>query len=192
VRFLAKVLLLVVLAPVVYLAWTAADIWLTSRKDERPRSDAIVVLGAAQYDGSPSVVFKARLDQAKRLYQDGVAPLIVVLGGKQPGDRFTEAQAGAAYLERDLPANRVTGVKAGSTTLDSLKKFTGLAAERNIHTIVVVSDPLHLGRVEEMAEDLGFDVAVSPSPITESDERRQSGLFRETLTLTAYRLFDVG
>ncbi|HEX2258749.1 MAG TPA: hypothetical protein VHJ40_03295, partial [Actinomycetota bacterium] len=86
----------------------------------------------------------------------------------------------------------VTGVKAGTTTLDSLKKFTGLAAERNIHKIVVVSDPLHLSRVQEMAEDLGFEVAVSASPITESDERRQSGLVKEMLTLTAYRLFHVG
>lgn len=189
---MAKIVLLGVLAPVVYLGWTAADIWLTSRKDERPTSDAIVVLGAAQYNGTPSVVFKARLDQARRLYREGVAPLIVVLGGKRPGDRFTEAQAGAAYLERDLPADRVTGVKAGTTTLDSLKKFTGLAAERNIHKIVVVSDPLHLSRVQEMAEDLGFEVAVSASPITESDERRQSGLVKEMLTLTAYRLFHVG
>lgn len=189
---MAKIVLLGVLAPVVYLGWTAADIWLTSRKDERPTSDAIVVLGAAQYNGTPSAVFKARLDQARRLYREGVAPLIVVLGGKQPGDRFTEAQAGSAYLERDLPADRVTGVKAGTTTLDSLKKFTGLAAERNIHKIVVVSDPLHLSRVQEMAEDLGFEVAVSPSPITESDERRQSGLVKEMLTLTAYRLFHVG
>lgn len=188
-----KIVLLVVLLPPAYLGWTAADIWLTSRKNERPPSShAIVVMGAAQYNGTPSVVFKARLDKAKLLYRQGVAPLIVVLGGKQPGDRFTEAQAGAAYLERELPANRVTGVKAGSTTLDSLKKFTGLAAERGIHRIVVVSDPLHLGRVQEMAEDLGFEVSVSPSPIAESEERRQSGLVRETLTLTAYRLFDVG
>ena len=191
-RLLAKLVVVGLLLPVVYLGWTAADIWLTSRRDERPRSDAIVVLGAAQYDGNPSLVFRARLDQARRLYREGVAPLIVVLGGKRPGDRFTEAQAGARYLERDLPANRVTGVKAGTTTLDSLKKFTGLAGERNIRRIVVVSDPLHLGRVQEMAEDLGFEVAVSPSPIVASRERRQSELVRETLTLTAYRLFRTG
>lgn len=191
-RFLAKVVLLLVLLPILYVSWTALDIWTTSKRDERPRSDAIVVLGAAQYDGQPSAVFRARLDHASTLYSSGVAPLIVILGGKQAGDRFTEAQAGAAYLERDLPADRVTGVKAGTTTFDSLQKFTGLAGDRGIKKIVIVSDPLHLGRAKEMAEDLGFDVAVSPSSIPESVERRRLGLLRETATLTYYRIFNQG
>ncbi|MDQ4149935.1 MAG: YdcF family protein [Actinomycetota bacterium] len=191
-RFLAKLILVLIAAPFVYLGWTALEIWETSRRDERPRSDAIVVLGAAQYDGKPSAVFRARLDHARNLYNVGVAPLIVVLGGKRAGDRFTEAQAGAAYLEKDLPANRVTGVKAGSTTLESLRLFTGLAHERGIEKIVVVSDPLHLRRAKKMAEDLGFEVAVSPSPIAESVERRRSGLLRETATLAFYRLFHQG
>jgi uncharacterized SAM-binding protein YcdF (DUF218 family) len=191
-RVLAKAVLVLVLLPILYVGWTALDIWTTSKRDERPRSDAIVVLGAAQYDGQPSAVFRARLDHARRLYTSRVAPLIVVLGGKQAGDRFTEAQAGAAYLEKALPPNRVTGVKAGTTTFDSLQKFTGLAGDRGIRKIVIVSDPLHLGRAEEMAEDLGFDVAVSPSAIPESVERRRLGLLRETVTLTYYRIFHEG
>ncbi len=190
-RFLSKLVLLAILAPVVYFGWTAAGIWQTSKEDERPSSDAIVVLGAAQYDGQPSPVFKARLDHARQLYQAEVAPLIVVLGGKQAGDRFTEAQAGAAYLERTIPSNRVTGVKAGEDTLDSLQKFTGMAEERQIHRIVLVSDPLHLDRAREMAEDLGFEAAVSPSEIPESDETKRAGLLRETLNLTFYRMFSV-
>ena len=160
-----------------------------SHVDERPPSDAIVVLGAAQYDGEPSPVFRARLDHARELYQARVAPLIVVLGGKQEGDRFTEAQAGAAYLERTIAADRVTGVKAGVDTLDSLKKFTGLASDRGIRTIVLVSAPLPLGRAREMAEDLGSEVAVSPSRIPESEQTRRDGLIRETLNLTFYRIF---
>jgi vancomycin permeability regulator SanA len=191
-RWLVRLTLAAMLIPVLYLGWTAAGIWQTAKQDQRPVSDAIVVLGAAQYDGDPSDVFEARLDHARELYDAGVAPLIVVLGGKQAGDRFTEAQAGAAYLERDLPADRVTGVKAGVTTLDSLKRFTGLAQERNIRRIVIVSDPLHLGRARQMAEDLGFEVAVSASPIDESEERKRTGLIRETLTLAFYRLFSIG
>ena len=191
-RLLIKLALAAVLVPVLYLTWTAAGIWQASKQDQRPQSDAIVVLGAAQYDGDPSKVFEARLDHARELYDAGVAPLIVVLGGKQAGDRFTEAQAGAAYLERDLPADKVTGVKAGATTLDSLQKFTGLAAERGIRKIVIVSDPMHLGRAREMAEDLGFEVAVSASLIAESEDRKRAGLIKETLTLTFYRLFSVG
>jgi len=190
-RILFKLVVLVALAPVLYLLWTAGGIWRTSQQDQRPPSDAIVVLGAAQYDGEPSPVFKARLDHARQLYEAGVAPLIVVLGGKQEGDRVTEGQAGTAYLEQTLPANRVTGVKAGEDTLDSLQKFTGLAEERQIHKIVIVSDPLHLGRAREMAEDLGFDAAVSASEIPESDETKRDGLIRETLNLTFYRIFSV-
>ncbi len=190
-RILLKLVALVILAPFVYLGWTAAEIWITSREDQRPSSDAIVVLGAAQYDGQPSPVFKARLDHARKLHEARVAPLIVVLGGKQEGDRFTEAQAGAAYLERTIPANQVTGVKAGQDTLDSLQKFTGLARERQINKIVIVSDPLHLGRARVMAEDLGFEAAVSPSEIPESQETKRDGLIRETLNLTFYRIFSV-
>lgn len=160
--------------------------------DERPRADAIVVLGAAQYDGTPSPVFRARLDHAKELYADGVAPLIVVLGGKREGDRFTEAQAGAAYLEEGLPVDRVAGVKAGATTLDSLKKFTGMASDRNLRSIVLVSDPLHLGRAREIAEDLGFETSVSASTIPSSVERDRNSLIEETITLVVYRLFAIG
>lgn len=190
-RILFKLVVLAAAAPALYLLWTAGEIWRTSQQDERPPSDAIVVLGAAQYDGEPSPVFKARLDHARELYEAGVAPLIVVLGGKQEGDRFTEGQAGTAYLERTLPVNRVTGIKAGEDTLDSLQKFTGLAEERQIHKVVLVSDPLHLGRAREMAEDLGFDVAVSASGIPESDQTKRDGLIRETLNLTFYRIFSV-
>lgn len=191
-RLLFKLGLLAAVVVLGYLAWTAGYVWRTSHMDQRPQSDAIVVLGAAQYDGTPSPVFRARLDHARELYREGVAPLIVVLGGKKEGDRFTEAQAGAAYLEEELPIDRVTGVKAGATTLDSLKKFTGMAQERDLNRIVLVSDPLHLGRAREIAEDLGFDASVSASPISESDERKRSGLLRETVTLVLYRFFAIG
>lgn len=191
-KLLLKLALLSLLLPVLFLAWTAAGIWQISKQDQRPRSDAIVVLGAAQYDGKPSAVFKARLDHARNLYEAGVAPLIVVLGGKRPGDRFTEAQAGAAYLERQLPVDRVTGVKAGATTLDSLKKFTGLAEQRGIKRIVLVSDPLHLARARQMAQDLGFQTAVSASGLAQSADDRRDSLVRETLSLTLYRIFALG
>jgi uncharacterized SAM-binding protein YcdF (DUF218 family) len=190
-RFLFRLTVLLVLVPLLYLVWTAGSIWRTSQRDDRPASDAIVVLGAAQYNGKPSPVFKARLDHARQLYEADVAPLIVVLGGKQEGDRVTEGQAGTAYLEETLPANRVTGIKGGEDTLDSLKKFTGLAEERRIRKIVLVSDPLHLGRAKEMAEDLGFETAVSASKIPESDQTKRDGLIRETLNLTFYRIFSV-
>lgn len=189
-RFLLKALLILLLLPLIYVAWIVADVWQTSKKDERPRSDAIVVMGAAQYDGKPSPLFKARLDHAHSLYDEGVAPLVVVLGGKREGDRFTEAEAGAAYLEQELPVDRVTGVKGGSTTLDSLRRFTGLAEERGIEEIVIVSDPLHLARAREMAEFFGFDVSVSGADVSLNQQEERSGLFRESAYLMYFRLFD--
>lgn len=189
IRFFFKMTALVLALPLLYIAWTAADIVQTSKRHDDKVVDAIVVMGAAQYDGKPSAVFKARLDHAEALYRAGVAPLIVILGGKKEGDRFTEAQAGAAYLERELPADKVTGIKAGKTTLDSLQKLTGLADSRDIRTIVIVSDPLHLARSQEIAKDLGFEAGVSAASIPESEDTRRSGLIRETLTLTYYRMF---
>lgn len=193
IRWFFRLTLLAVLVPVTYVGAAAADVYMTSRRNEVPgRSDAIVVMGAAQYNGVPSAVFKARLDRARSLYDQEAAPLIVVLGGRQEGDRFTEAQAGAAYLEKDLPVDKVTGVKAGGTTLDSLRKFTGMARERRIKKIIIVSDPLHLARAEEIAKDLEFEVFVAGSKIDESKDRRRNGLVKETLTLVYYRLFGEG
>lgn len=184
-RRLLKFFLLLMILPILYAVWTVGDVWQTSKRDQRARSDAIVVMGAAQYDGKPSPLFKSRLDHARTLYDGKVAPLIVVLGGKREGDRFTEAEAGAAYLEEELPVDKVTGVKGGSTTLDSLRRFTGLAGERDIQKIVIVSDPLHLARSREMAEDFGFEVAVSGT----DREEESSGLLREAAFLTYYRIF---
>lgn len=183
---------MVIAAPILFTAYNAFDVWQTSGRKDRDKTDAIVVMGAAQYNGRPSAVFKARLDHAKALYVQKLAPLIVILGGSRPGDRFTEAQAGAAYLEKTLPANRVTGVKSGANTLDSFKKFTGLARTRHIKRILIVSDPLHLARARSMAAHQGFDVTVSGATVPASKEHRRSGLVRETLSLMYYRVFHEG
>src|SRR4051795_10849531 len=87
-----------VLAFVLLVASTALAIWWTARQDSRPSSDAIVVLGSAQYNGRPSSIFAARLEHALKLYKAGVAPVIVTVGGNKAGDRVTEAEAGRDYL----------------------------------------------------------------------------------------------
>jgi uncharacterized SAM-binding protein YcdF (DUF218 family) len=189
VRRLFKFTLLLLSIPLLYVAWNFFDVWQTSKRDERPKSDAIVVMGAAQYNGRPSPVFRRRLDHARALYDDHVAPLIVVLGGKREGDRFTEAEAGAAYLEKELPADKVTGVKGGSTTLDSLRRFTGLAEMRKIKKIVIVSDPPHLARSETMAEDFGFEASVSGTTVSQTAEQKREALLRESAHLAYYRIF---
>ena len=184
-----KWLVLAFFAPFIYVALTAAQVWLTSKQDQRTHTQAIVVMGAAQYDGRPSTIFRARLDHARVLFKDDVAPLVVILGGKQRGDRFTEAQAGAAYLEQSLPANKVTGVQSGSTTLESLQQFKVFARERKISRITVVSDPLHLARTKRIARDLGFETNASRAPMPISRRARRFELIRETLNLIYYRFF---
>ena len=99
-RWVLRVLLAFAGVAVLTVVVTAGYIWAVGQRDDRPPSDAIVVLGAAQFDGRPSAVYAARLDRAAELFRQGVAPRIVTTGGNQPGDRFTEAQAGANYLRR--------------------------------------------------------------------------------------------
>ena len=106
----------------VYLAVTFVQVWRAARRDEARRSDAIIVLGAAQYDGRPSPVLAARLDHAIDLYRDDIAPVIVVTGGRQAGDRFTEATAGATYLhEHGVPDNAILRETTGRSSWESLE-----------------------------------------------------------------------
>ena len=103
-RWVRRVVSAVVLLVVLVVGGTAASIWWTARQDDHPTSDVIIVLGAAQFDGEPSSVFKARLQHARALYEQGVAPRVITVGAGAPGDRTTEADAGAAFLtERGRP-----------------------------------------------------------------------------------------
>ena len=148
-------LLLIVLA---WPAWLAYQVWDQSHRDELHSADAIVVLGAAQYDGRPSPVFQARLDHAAYLYQENFSNTVIVTGGGQEGDRFTEAEAGLNYLsEQDIPAEAIVMEPEGRTTLQSLRNVKLIAEEQGIGSVLLVSDPLHTERVKRMAHDLGFE-----------------------------------
>src|ERR687886_3113852 len=111
-----------VLAVVLLVVSTATAIWWTARQDAQPRSDAIVVLGTAQYNGVPSAIFEARLEHAIALYKQGVAPMVVTVGGKKAGDQFTEAEAGRAYLAQSgVPEDALLAVPEGGDTLESMR-----------------------------------------------------------------------
>ena len=190
-----RLFLVIVLAIAAYPAWLGYQIWDQSHQDENRSADAIVVLGAAQYDGEPSQVFAARLDQAGYLYTEGLAPTVIVTGGKQEGDRFTEAAAGEMYLvDKGVPSDRILGETEGSTTLESLQAVRVLAEEQGIQTILLVSDPLHLERIKRMSYDLGFDQAftsyASYERLNRSTATKVKELVREVGALLAYEILE--
>ena len=163
-KWLVRLAVLVVVVVVGYLGVTAVQVIAASRADEREPADAIVVLGAAQYDGRPSPALERRLDHALALYQDGVASEIVLTGSKQPDDRFTEAFAGYAYLiDAGVPEADLRLVDTGSNTWESLA-----AAQRVLRAegggddrVVLVSDRYHNRRLQSIASELGMDAQVS-------------------------------
>lgn len=186
-----RVLAVLVLLPVLVVAATAARVWWVARQDDRPRSDAIVVLGASQFDGRPSAVFRARLDHAAALYKDGVAPRIVTVGGGRTGDRFTEAQAGKRYLgTKGITA--VVAVGVGGDTLQSLKALAVVYDQQHWRSAVLVTDPWHSLRSRRMATDLGLRAATSPTRTGPANASRSTELHyvaRETAAYLYYRIF---
>jgi uncharacterized SAM-binding protein YcdF (DUF218 family) len=175
----------------VYLAVTFVQVWLASRRDDARPSDAIVVLGAAQYDGRPSSVLAARLDHALALYKDDIAPYIVVTGGRQPGDRFTEATAGATYLhDRGVPDGAILRETTGRSSWESLSASARFLKERDMTRVVLVSDPYHSARIEAIAREVGLHAVTSPtrtSPIKGAAVWRR--LVTETIRVGAGRIF---
>lgn len=187
-----RLVALLVLGVLLVVGGTAGQVWWVARGDDRPPSDAIVVLGASQFDGRPSSVFEARLEHARALYRDGVAPRVITVGGGAPGDRFTEAQAGAAYLEqRDVPD--VVAVGEGRDTLQSLRAVRREMQEQGWDSAVLVTDPWHSLRSRRMATDLGIDAETSPTrsgPSVRTRGTQARYIARETAAYLYYRVFD--
>lgn len=157
-------LLALVLVAVGFYGVGLAQVWWTGRQDQAVPVDAIVVLGAAQYDGRPSPVLAARLDHALALWQEGLAPRVVVTGGKRPGDRFTEAQASARYLmDRGVPDEAILREVQGTTSWESLAAAARILKDRGLASVLLVSDPYHARRIRGIAEELGLTAFTSPT-----------------------------
>ena len=138
------------------------QVWNTGRSDDRQPVDAIVVLGAAQYDGRPSPQFQARLDHALELWKLDLASYIVVTGGKQVGDRFTEAAAARKFFEsKGVTDNLIFEENLGKTTYASLLAVSRVASERKIERVLIVSDPFHQLRAKLIAQEVGLDAITS-------------------------------
>jgi uncharacterized SAM-binding protein YcdF (DUF218 family) len=176
--------LLVLMAGIVYTVALVA-VLVVSQRDERRPADAIVVLGAAQYNGRPSPVLRARLDHALGLYREGLAPLIVVTGGTAPRDTTSEALAGRRYLvAREVPAESVVAQPVGRTTAASMTAVAGWLREHGARRVLLVSDPFHMLRLRLEARRTAMEAYTSPtesSPISENPGLELRYLFREGL-----------
>jgi uncharacterized SAM-binding protein YcdF (DUF218 family) len=191
-RWLLRALLGAVVIAALVVGGTAVRVWQYGRIDDRGRADAILVLGAAEYDGTPSSILSARLDHAALLYQQGVSDQIVTVGGRRPGDQYTEAEASGKYLaKRGVPAGRLTEVNAGNDTLTSLQAAAAVLRQHGWTTAVLVSDPWHMFRSEIMASDSGIQSWTSPThrgPVVRSRQTQMLYIGRETAALLFYRM----
>ncbi|MBC3193193.1 YdcF family protein [Pseudonocardia sp. C8] len=171
---------------------TALRVWQVARVDDQRPVDAVVVLGAAQYNGQPSAVLAARLKHAEQLWRDGIAPRIVTVGGGQTGDRYTEAEASREWLiEQGVPSTAVEAVPEGADTLRSLEAVAASAREQGWESALLVSDPWHSLRARTMARDAGLEAWTSPTrsgPIVQTRETQFRYIYRETGALLFYEL----
>jgi uncharacterized SAM-binding protein YcdF (DUF218 family) len=167
-------------------------VWAQGLRDDQRPADAIVVMGAAQYDGWPSPIFAARLEHAVELYRAGVAPRLVVTGGKADGDRTTEAATARAYaLARGVPADMILVEDQSRTTLESIRAVGGLMRANGLGDAVFVSDRPHMLRVLRMAADDGITAWGSPtrtSPIEDDPISRADATLHELGALAQYFL----
>ena len=178
------------------LAYTTWRIWDQGNQDDARPADAIVVLGAAQYNGVPSPIYRARLDHAIDLFEEGLASTLVMTGGKLPGDTFTEAEAGRAYaISHGVPEDAILVEDGGRTTLESLRTVGAMLREQGLVTAVFVSDRTHMLRVLRIARDQGVEAFGSPtrtSPIDSNPSERLRATLHEVGALGLYFLAGTG
>lgn len=190
-RAFGWLLVAALLACVIVPGFVAFRVWHVARIDDRTTADAIVVLGAAQYNGIPTPVFQARLEHAASLYEQGVAPQIITVGGSQPGDLYTEAGSGRAYLTRlGVPPESILAVETGTNTVGSLEAVAQTVRDQGGGSVVLVSDPTHSYRSRMMARDVGLDAWTSPTrhgPAVMTRENQISNIIRETGAVLWYQ-----
>ena len=163
-RRLLRAGLVVAVVVIGYFAVNLAQVWRASRADRASPAGAIVVLGAAQYDGKPSPVLRARLDHAVELYERRLAPLVAVTGGRQPGDRATEASAAAGYLiGRGVPESSLRLESGGENSWQSLAATARFLMQEGVEEVILVSSPYHALRTEHIAREVGLHGHASPT-----------------------------
>ena len=174
--------------------WVYAQIEFYAGEDHAAPSDAIGVFGAAEYDGKPSPVYRARLDHALELYRRGIAPLIITLGGAG-GDDYSEGAVGREYLMgMGVSGQAIIAETVSRNSEESALRVGVIARANGLHRLVIVSDGTHMFRIHEICAAEGLDVLTSPRPyVVIEGERRRTWLkferiVHEILSYTAWRL----
>jgi len=174
----------------VWIRWVYGQIQWYASRDMAVPSDAIAVFGAAEYDGHPSPVFRARLDHGESLYSRGIAPLIITLGG-DGGDQFSEGRVGEEYLVgAGVPDSDIIAETESTSTDESVRRLAVIARTNNLQRIVVVSDATHLFRIHQICAANGLNVLTSPRsrvPI-EGPSGERERIQHEILSYTLWRL----
>jgi uncharacterized SAM-binding protein YcdF (DUF218 family) len=173
-----RLLLAVVLTPALLYFASLLAVFIASRRDQRRPVDAIVVLGAAQYNGKPSPVLRARLDHALSLYREGLAPTVVVTGGIGPGDRVSEATVGRSYMvAQGIPDTAVVVRPEGRSTRESIRSVADWSREHGVRRVLLVSDPFHMLRLRIIARQAGLEALTSPTKTSPISRNRRTEAF---------------
>ena len=189
IKWLIKAIFMTVGFAVIYWMVIFGIVWHASTEDDRRASDAIIVMGAAQYDGRPSPDLQGLLDHALELWRAKIAPVIVVTGGKQPLDRFTEADAGARYLHaRGVADKFILREVQGRSSWESLHASARFLKAGHRVKVTLVSDAYHAARIIDVGEEAGLSAVSSPSRLIHGS-RQVPYLLRESVRVAAGRIF---
>jgi uncharacterized SAM-binding protein YcdF (DUF218 family) len=189
-RSLSIVFLLLVAGGILWSWRVYAQIEYFAGEDQAVHANAIAVFGAAEYDGRPSPVYRARLEHAAALYNRGLAPLIITLGG-DGGDEFSEGGVGRDYLMSvGVPESAIIAETESRSTAEAARRLATIARTNRLMRIVVVSDDTHLFRIHAMCAANGLNVFTSPRPrvVIEGGGLETGSIFHEIMSYTAWRL----
>ncbi len=184
--------MLIIIVALIAPGYAVSKVWRAANNPIVRSADVIVVLGAAQLDGRPGDALEARLIEAKRIFDLGLAPSIITVGAGAPGDRTTEAASGKAWLRaHGVPAKKVTAVEEGRDTLVSTKAYVELMKKRMVSDVIIVTDPFHCQRAMTMANDQGVvstcsPVQTGPNTISQSGYKyllREAGAYLVYITV---------
>jgi uncharacterized SAM-binding protein YcdF (DUF218 family) len=195
VKLALKILGAVLAVILLYVAVTFVQVWLTSHANDPHPADAILVFGTAANYLTPAPDLEARLDRALQLYQSGLAPVVAVTGGKRPGDRYTEGQISATWLESQpngVPKGAIV-IGSGSDSWDNVGSVAPALRVRGVHSVLVVTDPFHEDRAMAIVSSYGFSPSPTPSQHSPIRGAAELGyLIKESVEVAAGRIIGYG